>query len=347
MSDKKAFVFDTNFIIQTPELNEVIDNLKAGFTVYVTQVSIDERIGQQCRELKKKYDDIPSLTKKYKGIMNFSKPNPYEKCAEVLRKSIQQNYEKAFGDNILPFKTDEETFKIVLKRANLKLPPFIESTSDKGFKDALIWISMLDFFESKGENDVVFVTNDNGFRNNEKVLCEEFKEKTGKNLSIKSNEYYKELIKKEPEKTIITCKEKLPDVSHLRNRIENVVIDLCGEEICDYFGNTNWVPTFSFSQKADESFVKAVFGDLQNNIQSHIFELSVPATTILGCDERIQDGDAQISLKNLETALKLLEEIKRDYPEYEEQFYTAATNIMNRNYVKPIFREIPEEELPF
>ena len=46
---KKAFVFDTNFIIQNYNLNDVVKNLnEKGFVVYITQVAIDERIAQEC-----------------------------------------------------------------------------------------------------------------------------------------------------------------------------------------------------------------------------------------------------------------------------------------------------------
>ena len=55
---KTAFIFDTNFILQNSKLNEVVDNLKEDYNVYVTQVSIDERIAQQCRELKSKYEEV-------------------------------------------------------------------------------------------------------------------------------------------------------------------------------------------------------------------------------------------------------------------------------------------------
>lgn len=44
MLKKKAFIFDTNFIIQNKNLEEVLDKVKEQFFVYVAQVSIDERI---------------------------------------------------------------------------------------------------------------------------------------------------------------------------------------------------------------------------------------------------------------------------------------------------------------
>ncbi len=53
---KKAFVFDTNFIIQNKDMTKVVSSLQDSFAVYVTQVSVEERIAHQCRELKDKYD---------------------------------------------------------------------------------------------------------------------------------------------------------------------------------------------------------------------------------------------------------------------------------------------------
>lgn len=347
MSDKKAFVFDTNFIIQVKDLNEVINNLKDEFTVYVTQVSIDERIGQQCRDLRKKYDEIPKIQEEYKGILTISIANSYEKNLELFRGLIQQNYDKTFGENIIPLYAGKTMFEDVLNRANFKLPPFIESTSDKGFKDALIWLSMLNFFDSNGEQEVYLVTNDKGFRDNTEYLCKEFKEITGKTLTIKSNDYYKELLKAEPEAQPVEKQEKIPDLTQLRNRIENVLTNICGEEIPDYYGNIDWVRTFSLNKKADNSFVWVFFYSLKSNIMKHIFDVGVPTTEIFNRDERVEDGAIPISLSCLESVLKLYEDILKDYPEYKERFYGAVANIFNRNYREPLFKEIPEDELPF
>ena len=62
MDEKRAFVFDTNFIIEERKnLKKIIEELSTKFSVYVTQVSIDERISQKYIELKKKYEDIAKL----------------------------------------------------------------------------------------------------------------------------------------------------------------------------------------------------------------------------------------------------------------------------------------------
>ena len=81
MSKKKAFVFDTNFIIQNPKLDEVIEKLKDDYTVYISQVSIDERIAQQCRELKKEFDEIENCKNKYSRYVKMSMKTTYEKQA--------------------------------------------------------------------------------------------------------------------------------------------------------------------------------------------------------------------------------------------------------------------------
>ena len=61
MDKKAAFVFDTNFIIKEKKLDEVIANLQDKYIVYITQVSVNERIAQQCRDLKEKFNKVESI----------------------------------------------------------------------------------------------------------------------------------------------------------------------------------------------------------------------------------------------------------------------------------------------
>lgn len=350
MPEKKAFVFDTNFIIQISRLDEVIKNLKDRFNVYVTQVSIDERIAQQCRELKTKFDTFESIQKKYGEIASIKQTTTYEKRSAEYKNSIQHNYDTAFGDNIIPFNKNEETFTIVLERANQKIPPFssAENASDKGFKDTLIWISILDFFKSSTESSVVFVSSDNGFKNNADTLCKEFRSVTGKELEIKDNSYYKELLETELPQEMSRKVEKIPDASQLRPRIYATIGALCGVEEEGYWGLKEWVRTFTISEKADEKYVATIFKSLKDNIAQHIFDQDVQASDILGLDKGIRNGNANISLAALEQALSLHGEIMKDFPEYIQQFYAAVANILNQNYIE--IQEIITEddgELPF
>ena len=55
----KAFVFDTNFIIQNHNLNDVVKNLnEKGFVVYITQVAIDERMLMYGKEASNRKQEI-------------------------------------------------------------------------------------------------------------------------------------------------------------------------------------------------------------------------------------------------------------------------------------------------
>lgn len=149
MDEKPAFVFDTNFIVQEKNLDKVLENLQQKFSVYVPQVCIEERIAQECRELRKQFDEIENLQGRCSQIASIKLKMSYEEKSANLKKGMQKKYEKWFGTRIIPFSKDAGTFQAVLDRAYQKLPPFLDErgASDKGFKDALLWISLLDYLE--------------------------------------------------------------------------------------------------------------------------------------------------------------------------------------------------------
>ena len=70
-------------------LEDVVSKLQDKYVVYVTQVSIDERIAQQCRELKQKYNDLDKLQVSYAGIASIKQVCSYEQRASILRTTIQ------------------------------------------------------------------------------------------------------------------------------------------------------------------------------------------------------------------------------------------------------------------
>jgi len=127
MSEKKAFVFDTNFIIQNKKLDEVVENLSEDYSVYATQVSIDERIAQQCRELKKQYDDVERCKKEYAHFATVKIIKTYDNECDYYRKGMQSNYEKVFFERIIPLEKSDALLEVVLDRANKKVPPFSDA----------------------------------------------------------------------------------------------------------------------------------------------------------------------------------------------------------------------------
>lgn len=358
MVKMKAFLFDTNFIIQNQNLDETLDKLKDKdiFSIYITQVSIDERIAQNCRDLKTQYDEAEKCKEKFNRFATISFQKTYEEESAVYQKGIQTKYENYFGDHIIPLKKDGEMLSIIIDRANKRLPPFsaVKEASDKGFKDCLLWLSMLAFFKDNGEDQVVFVTDDkSAFRNNIEYLQKEFHEVTGKTIEIHPNNYYKELLK-QPEKQMpepVSEKnfEELPNLDVFRNEVEEAIEGLRCVEGENYFGYPQLLQTFTTSVPIDKDYARTFFEGLLRNIVDHIFEKSVPASKLLDFDGRIIDCE-EIPMQNLERALHVYQTVLSNYPQYSEQLFEITVKILNRNYIAPTILSSnvdDDNELPF
>lgn len=360
MSEKKAFVFDTNFIIQTRSLDEVIENLSDSFNVYVTQVSIDERIAQQCRELKTRFAEVERVREKNADIAEIKLKTTYDSQEKLYHSGVQRRYEDSFHEHIIPYAKDGAMLSAVLDRANKKIPPFLsdDKASDKGFKDALIWESMLAYFKDRGEQEVFLITDDGGFSKNSDFLCAEFREVTGKSISIHPNSYYRELLKPElvaeekPDSPVHASKRP-PNIEEIRDEIKEVIWAICNVEDYDYWGNERIVETFTINKEVDSTYMADVFEGLSAKIADHIFEIELSASYVLDIDGRVTDGERAIPIKALEMARDLYNEITKTLPFFLEQFYTATAKVINQNYrqpviVKNVFDEFSgDDDLPF
>jgi hypothetical protein len=346
MPKKKAFVFDTNFIIQNQKLDEVMENLSKEFVVYVTQVSIDERIAQQCREIKKKFEDIYKLKNEYKTIIEIREKYTCEQYCKIIRDSVQKKYEECFGCHIIPFIQNMSIYSDVYNRANEKLPPFNDNdkASDKGFKDALMWLSILSFFKNSGESEVIFVSEDNGFKNGIDYLQKEFYSYTGKKIEIKPNSFYHELLKGTGEREIEV--EKIPDINDLRIRVNETLEALRIIESYDYYGNECWEKTFIVRKKLKEDDIEIIFKNLKNAVLAHLFEESVSAQdALVGID--LENGEVEIPISHLQKAQKVYEEILQEFPQFLPQFYLVAEKIFNRNFKVNLSTFDDDGDIPF
>lgn len=348
MADKKAFVFDTNFIIENKKhLDEVINNLKTEFNIYVTQFSIDERIAQNCRAIKEKFEEVEKCAKKNHDIVEITFRKTLDEAYSSYQTNTPQAYKKIFGHNIIPYNKDGSTFELILERANMKEPPFSKNkdASDKGFKDCLLWLSLLNYFKDNGEEQVVFLTNDNSaFRNHVDFLTDEFKKVTGKTIEFKPNSYYIELTN--PKTQEIQKNDEIPNVAQIRDKISHTIYNLCGCEIVDEWGEEYWEKYFSMNLLSDSIYAKNILDALPNIINTHLFDKRVSAYDIFDLDGRLQGGSTSIPIEALEVAHRLHKEIKESYPDYLEQFYLTVSNILNNNYTKPQLVTL-DDDLPF
>ncbi len=137
-----------------------------GFQLALTEVVLAEAEGNFAGRLK----DATSKTRALSRVLielGFgavpSAPSQPE-IDEAVRK-YRSTLETDFPQEMrIPFPTI--TLQELLQRAISKLRPFREV--DKGFRDTLIWLSLLTLLKSSNEN-IVFITNDEGFRKDKEM----------------------------------------------------------------------------------------------------------------------------------------------------------------------------------
>ena len=192
-----------------------------------------------------------------------------------------------------------------------------------------------------------FISDDKGFKNHAKVLSDEFFAVTGKKIEIKDNTYYRQLIEVKPEVKEPSKPELPPDIDQLRDEIHSVIGNLCSTVAESYYGDSWEEATFTISEKFDVPYIEAVFKELQSIVLAHLFDQGISALELFGENGRISNGKVDIPISALESAVHLHDKFCQKYPDYMQQFYSTAANILNQNYRKPFIEVDNDEELPF
>lgn len=122
-----------------------------------------------------KYADLPGFNLEIPDL-NYSKHLEQKSGGFVSKYGITQ---LDYPDNgVLP--------KLISRVLNREKPFYKkESNKDSGFKDALIWESILDYAERHKEEEIIFLTKDTDFK--DAKLSQEFKERTGRDLKVIDN----------------------------------------------------------------------------------------------------------------------------------------------------------------
>ena len=354
--EKTAIILDTNIIRQYKDgknLEILLENLAEQHVVYVPQIVIDERKEQLCREFEKGYLSVKKFYSTFGYALKKAEAIDINKASERLRTGIQERYEKAFPNRIIPFKPSKQLLEKIIERAYKKNPPFsnIDNASDKGFKDALIWHSVIEYFTNNGENEVVFITKDNGFVSRKEFLCEEFEQYTRKKLKIADDEFSKNIDEMgipAPEKENLTPIP--PNIEHIREKVQTTINNLCYVHEYDdrYYDGERWEKTFEIDERVDIDYMKAVFDSLRQKIQDNLFEKTLRASEILCLDNRVTNI-LLIPMENIQEALDVYEDVKANMPDFLLQFYSAAANIINQNFeAKNNFMSVDDDDdLPF
>lgn len=199
---KTFIIFDSNILYQRmyedyskftlqQTFNEVRGKIErhdveSQFEVLVPEITINELFQQQLESFE---DNIKNLRSAYLGCeqiyeIEFQIKEDFN--YRIFLETVKELYITQNGVKILAT-CSESRFNSIVNRALNKHAPFEGGTkgnSDKGFKDAVIWESILEF-AMKNEGEFIFLTNDKRFKDQ---LSLEFKEETGKNINIFNKE---------------------------------------------------------------------------------------------------------------------------------------------------------------
>jgi len=353
MGDKKAVVMDTNFIIEhINDFRDVHQKLSETYDVFVSDVSIQERLSQKYLELKAKYDKLETIKTEYAGIASIQIKKSLDERFEKEKDYTLNGYTDLFGDNIIKFDPNAEILETVMDRVFKKTPPFCnaDNASDKGFKDTLLWLSLLEYFKNYDGDSVIFVTADKGFGKNTAFLCNEFNDSTGKIIEIEGNNFYKDLVEvREDDKPVIST--PLPDVSVMRDMVQERISALCGGYYdSDSWGNPEWCDTFILKKTVGVFEISMIFAGLQKILADNLFETSLCAGTAFAAIKNNIEDTFPIPIDAIQNALSLYEEINSKYQDYSTQFCSAAATIFNKTYQEnqsSFLNLDDDDELPF
>lgn len=269
--NKKAIVVDTNFIIEfKDDLQNIIEKLSKDHDVFVSEISINERISQKYLEMETIYNKINEAQKEFKLYATITISKPFDEKFNLERERTIATYNHFFCDKNIPLKTDNDTLNDVLTRVYRKTPPFstAQGSSDKGFKDTLLWMSIIKYYkEHDTHTDIIFLTNDKGFTNNSSTLISEFFEETKKTIEIKTNDYKKTLLGEESEQLqsvqiavrLLTEKEK----KGIRLEIDEVFNGICSTEVVDWSGETYRDRNFEIYEEVDVNSIEKIMDNLE------------------------------------------------------------------------------------
>lgn len=137
------------------EVNDLYANVK----LVIPQIVIDELFQQQ----KEEYMEAVTKIKKYKiPNVNISFPDDYEACCQTLFTEVIDLMKRGMVNvDIAPYPPDEALKNLIVKVIN-KYPPFEgkEKQTDKGFKDALIWESLIAYKKTHLDSNIVLYSKD-------------------------------------------------------------------------------------------------------------------------------------------------------------------------------------------
>lgn len=219
-SGGEKVVMDTVFNNTLSEIREFLNTNKIETaTIGIPEIFIQEVIYQRLIKIEKLRNSISESFEKL-SIFGIKRPPTLYKSKNYKKTLENKSNEILKNLLILTLKPSKNPLKEVSLRALEHKQPFTRE-GDKGFKDTLGWLSVLEYFSKNKNRICLFVTNNKDDFNN--LLVPEFEERTGNKIILFTNiQALKEYFDKEIPLGLEL--EKLHE--EIRNEIKNKNGDL-------------------------------------------------------------------------------------------------------------------------
>lgn len=352
---KNVVIVDTNFLVNnTGNIKEIVKELQEKeIEVYAPELVKEEFINIQLRKLEEAYSKLENL-KNLQKIIDLK----YRK-KEVTRKMVEEIYNNIFEENFknkIIVYNKEGMLDRVLERNKYKKPPFYNenNSSDKGFKDTIILLTIIDFISSFGDDAIFyFITSDNGFIKYKNEIEKEIFDKCAKNITIvegkDKNKVYKELNiveekSNQEEKTEnIFSKEEI-NIEEIRKRINELMYIFIWTTSFDYYGNLQDERRFEISNYINNEKTEKFLNSIDGIIEDNIFRNEILVETFFETDEWVFSKNS-IDVDTMKEISELYKKVKDT--KYKEAFINYISQRINENKVNNMFTVESADDLPF
>ena len=326
----KIIILDTNFLVaNTGKINEIIPKLeKNNYHVYVPKMVQEEYINIQLRKIKELYKKIENI-KNNNDFLNLK----YENEEKVL-------------------KWNENGFTNKMIRQNIYDEP---NSSDKGFKDTIIWLSIKEFI-NKYENDETFfyyITSDNGFIKYKDSLEKEIENKHFEIVDIKdANKLYSKFSievaenQEEIEENIFDSISNELNLDEAREKINNLMWEFNNYVNVDYYGNENVENRYIIKKLISYNETEIFLNHISRVIKDNFFRKTINPESIFPIECEVYSNGAEINLDTLRDIDVLYHQVSKT--EYKKAFIQFIMQKINENKVNEVtFINAEDDDLPF
>ena len=352
---KNVVIVDTNFLVNnTGNIKEIVKELQEKeIEVYVPELVKEEFINIQLRKLEEAYSKLENLKNLQKIIdLKYRKKEVTRKMVEGIYNNI---FEENFKNKIIVY-NKEGMLDRVLERNKYKKPPFYNenNSSDKGFKDTIILLTIIDFISSFGDDAIFyFITSDNGFIKYKNEIEKEIFDKCAKNITIvegkDKNKVYKEFNiveekSNQEEKTEnIFSKEEI-NIEEIRKRINELMDIFIWTTSFDYYGNLQDERRFEISNYINNEKTEKFLNSIDGIIEDNIFRNEILVETFFETDEWVFSKNS-IDVDTMKEISELYKKVKDT--KYKEAFINYISQRINENKVNNMFTVESDDDLPF